>query len=963
MKCKNIMRDKLKIINKMNQILGKDDRILELCEDEQKFLTSLSLYILNLIRVLWEQPKLVAEIIEQIDINELKEHLGSFFALNLYENLFSSDCIEDNLLYVLTLLMQSEIKNLNDINQKDKFLIDTHCGVMFEEIYKKVEVQMYLNMITKNAIENLEKKYSNNKIEFNLNKIVDELNSKSSNQINDDANRRDEFNQKYIPNLDESSLTKMLSENKNSNIMIEYLKSKLSLFAKGEKQKYSNKNFLSFCYGYKNSDKLINLYMNKFFIAIDFIEQIFQDISNNMHSIPVSLKKICKIISELITQKFPNINSVDKNVFISKFFFDKLLIPFLLDNNIFSYLNENTLYNLKLISSILKKFINGELFISENSEFSFTPFNWYIIYNIEKIDKLFQRLTKIELSSYLENLINNKLPPDFEYEYFNENPDKNVVMQSTLYNIEQIRNLVITIDNNKELFFKDNKNKLLKKIIERLMQDKHIIIMENILNKEKEDYKRYQEKKMNKKDKKKQEEFSNDIPKINYFIFNKLIANKKYENILNIQFNNNFLICGEKESIEKIEAIQLKNKLYYLLNNYKILEKSDFDEDALNNINKILNTIYSSLTNFGYDTFIKLSAKYSLEKYYEKYFCELENDINESIKGKNLEILSNIFGESKNQNISEIKTKKYLEIIEDFDNNKKARKIIKEFIFPVDLKFKYENSKDDIFNIKESSFKEKDKDKEDKINKYEKANKVKLCLNIDDFIKNFPDFMKYQESKNNNIFNIQAFLRTPEQINNYIEIIKKKLKAHNIMNYEVISNIIYDYILEKIFDKCCPNQPYEEDKYLLKKCILLKWIQPYHLIIEKQKIFLGQQEDDFSYYFKLFSEEKSLRKKGMILNRILDSIEYINGFYKFKPDDNIDDMLPLITYFIIKAQPTILNSHLRIMQLYFRDKHFKEGTRLSVLQNACDFIIKMNHNDLLHITLEEFESKCKESSK
>ena len=49
-----------------------------------------------------------------------------------------------------------------------------------------------------------------------------------------------------------------------------------------------------------------------------------------------------------------------------------------------------------------------------------------------------------------------------------------------------------------------------------------------------------------------------------------------------------------------------------------------------------------------------------------------------------------------------------------------------------------------------------------------------------DFIKNFPDFMKYQESKNNNIFNIQAFLRTPEQINNYIEIIKKKLKAHTI---------------------------------------------------------------------------------------------------------------------------------------------------------------------------------------
>ena len=43
MKCKNIMKDKLKINDKLNQIFGKDDRILELCEDEQKFLTSLNL--------------------------------------------------------------------------------------------------------------------------------------------------------------------------------------------------------------------------------------------------------------------------------------------------------------------------------------------------------------------------------------------------------------------------------------------------------------------------------------------------------------------------------------------------------------------------------------------------------------------------------------------------------------------------------------------------------------------------------------------------------------------------------------------------------------------------------------------------------------------------------------------------------------------------------------------------------
>ena len=90
-------------------------------------------------------------------------------------------------------------------------------------------------------------------------------------------------------------------------------------------------------------------------------------------------------------------------------------------------------------------------------------------------------------------------------------------------------------------------------------------------------------------------------------------------------------------------------------------------------------------------------------------------------------------------------------------------KIIKEYYIPIDLKFQYKNDKNDIFSIKEFSFKEKEKDKEDKIIKYEKSNKIRLCLNIEDFIKNFPDFIKYQESSDNNIIDIQEKLRIPEK--------------------------------------------------------------------------------------------------------------------------------------------------------------------------------------------------------
>ena len=217
------------MINKMNQVLGKDDKILELCENERDLNRDSNAYISYLLNELWKKPKLVASIIENTDINVIKDHLAPFFVHNFYENILSYDCIEDNLLYVLTLLMQSEIQNLNDINQKNKFLIDTPCGIMLEKIYEKVEIQMYLNKITKNAIENLEKNYSNYKIDYNLKKIAIEFDWETSIEINNDKNRIEDFHQKYIPNLDESALEKLIEENKSNKNMFDFLNSKLSM--------------------------------------------------------------------------------------------------------------------------------------------------------------------------------------------------------------------------------------------------------------------------------------------------------------------------------------------------------------------------------------------------------------------------------------------------------------------------------------------------------------------------------------------------------------------------------------------------------------------------------------------------------------------------------------------------------------------------------------------------------------
>ena len=72
---------------KINQRLGKENRILELCDKEGEILHDLNTYIPNLLNYLWEQPKIVVSVIEHAKIDDLKEHLAPFFANNFYENI------------------------------------------------------------------------------------------------------------------------------------------------------------------------------------------------------------------------------------------------------------------------------------------------------------------------------------------------------------------------------------------------------------------------------------------------------------------------------------------------------------------------------------------------------------------------------------------------------------------------------------------------------------------------------------------------------------------------------------------------------------------------------------------------------------------------------------------------------------------------------------------------------------
>ena len=1020
-KCKEIYIEKLKVMTKLNQRLEKDTRIMELCQNEGEILRDLNTYIPNLMNRLWEQPKIVVSVIKHAQINDLKNHLAPFFVNNFYENILSSYYIEDNLMYVLSLLIKSEIDSLTNINQNSKFLEETPCGIMLGELRRKSDIQAYFKNIIQHSIEDLEANNSTNKIDFDADKMVnfyEKLGSKkdkkdneiyckypSSDQnsdsisLEDGINRdkkkaqkeQEQFNQKYIPNLDKRQLIKIIDENKDDKEKHDYLYPKLSTCG-NEENIFTNERLLTFLNKYKHPERLLFIYQNHFMIVINFLDSIIKNIIENFHLVPYSIKCLCKIISELITTKFPSISSPERCIFIAKFFFGKLLIPILLNPGVEAFVNnfisQNSLYNLGVIAKILKKYVSGNFYTNSDVEFNFTPFNWYFITNIKDIFTIFKEITKVRFPTFIANFVNNKLPADYEYNYFNENPDEVVNLRSILYNMDQLSTLVETMNMHFKEIFSD-KNGKIQKAIEKLKLQNNQELIKNIINSEKviketKSMKEKDKKKGKQKDKGKAEIVEEVEVKQHYFLITNLDSNESYTKLLKIEPRTIFNLKEMKEikndeEMVKNNIIRVKNFFFSLLYNYHKLVKTDFDEGTTENTEKILTelNIFMKSSNFVMDGSIP-SEWYvkSLLEYLQKLpedltkndcenlYKEMENDINKSIKALDFEALSVIMGKLKFANRSLMYYQQSLTLLEDIKYNEQIRKIMTQIVIPVDIRFDYDSNENGYFSIDETKLKEKDLFNDDKRAKYEKSNKLKLCLTIENFPKKFPNLVKYQEMQDADIFEIQQRLHFPEQIQKYIDLIRKYLRNYNVQNIEQMMDKIYDYLMGKIYDKIYPIEPSEEDNKIFQKSVLLSWTKPKHFLKSKKEFVFGSFEKDSFELFKLLDVEKSPRKKLINLDGIFNSITFLLRFNGKGQDVGVDDQMPILNYAFIKAQALRMHSNVRFMELYIGEsKSKREGAQLTQFKGICEFIPKIKNTDLDGVSHEEFIKKCNEATK
>ena len=1025
--CKTIYKGKLEVMNIISERMGKDYRKFELVEDQGELLRDLNTYFPKLMNYLWEQPKVVSSIIQNCEPTDLKQYIAPLFANNFYENILSQKYIEDNLMYVLTLLLENEINGLNNINQNTDFLNQTPCGYLLEELKRKNDIQAFFKSIIVNAVETLEVNYSSSDINFKISKMTEEYKKKHV-KVNNIMKKMDEnylkyqnensatsesisaydwsnnyrikklqteqeiFNQKYIPFLNKESLQKLIDENKNNKNLYEFLYSKLN-DCSINKDFYSNKKFMDNLYKNEYAHTLLFQYQFYFTIVINFIDTIIEKILNNFHLLPYSVKCLCKIISMLIVKKFPSISETEKNTFIAKFFFGKLLIPILKNPGIESFINNfiisrNTIKNLAAICDIINRLSSGQFYNSDESESDYTPFNWYFIEKMDQLFNIYKHITKVKLPTFIEKLVNKQLPSDYEYDYFKENPDEVINHRSICFNIEQVNALLNVMNKYKDKIFVNPKSNGLKKTVEKLVSANNQQLINNILSMEKRE-KKTQMSIHTKKDKKREKDDKDseaEKTKLHYFLITSLLTNDYYKKLFDIEQQTRSFSLPELKQIlneeddMKNNIIKVKNFFCSLLYNYNKFVKTDFDEGSTENTEKILNelNIFMKSSNFVIDGsipsewYVKSLLEY-LQKIpekltnndCEKLYNEIENDINKSIKELDFEALSVIFGKLQFVKRGTIYYEDSKKLLNDIKVNEETNLIIENDLIITDIKFSLdEEGEEDIFEISPSSFKVKDRGNIEKMKDYERSKKVKICFTIEDFTKKFPDLVKYQELQDADIFEIQKDFNFSTKINAYLNQIKICLEKKGIIGLDLINEKIYDYIMSKIYDKIYPNEPFGLDNKIFQQSIRLSWTEAKHFIKRKKKLVFGSFLSDVIEKFKLIDSEKSPRKKIMNMNEIFNAIGFLLKFNGAGLDAGVDDQLPILNYAFVKAQPLRMFSNAKYMELYIGEKKNKiEGSQLTQLLSICNFISTIKASNLIDVNDTEFFEKCNEATK
>ena len=805
--CREIFEQKLKVINVIKS--GENPNITinyELVENNKEYMKELYLYIPKLLNILWDNPSLMAKLLLNSNDVDIKQYLAPLICDNFYENILSPNYLEDKLALIIYILLEKEVNDLKDINDSNKFLNNTPCSYLLNQLIEKKDIKEFFRIVLEDNIENFEVSSSDSKLILEpsiIEKIIiekqklkkkmslkknekekkekeEEISEETKKQISEESRKMNEiFFTKYSIDTSAKSL-----RNEENNIMKldkklieDYLKLQLIENENDDNNIYSNNEFFKLMNtNSENADEILKEYVSNFLKLINFLDSIFDTIVENLDLLPFSIKCICKMISILLERKFPNINEIEKYKFISKFIFNNLLIPVLINPTHGALINNyiisnNTMYNMNVAIKIIERFTSFVLYETKKDSI-FSPFNNYFIENVHKLIKINETLINTKMPIFIEKIIEGKIQTNSKYDYFKENSNEILCCRSIFLSMNHVKVImkgVIHLLQDENSFFQ----KLVSKIIDSKENMQYLIELsdqnEKIIKKTIKNEKGRGKIHINEKN-------------VKYFLFNDLIFNEKYQKLLNNSDINTYFKLEEKKISDKINALELaenlviktKNLISSSLSNYRILEETNFgiiNTESTFDILKRLKYFMKS-TNYVVDEGIpsewyiglllenlkKLPEEYKKNDF-EKLYNELEQDIKKEIESHNFEQLSTIvakmrFSKRRKDFYSHVK-----DVLIDINLNKKINNIIENDEINVKIYFKYSDGKKKL-NIYKEDLSERQLEFLNSF-VFQDDKDVKTCRTIKSFTNIFPDLNKLTNNilETKNVFEIQNYLK------------------------------------------------------------------------------------------------------------------------------------------------------------------------------------------------------------
>ncbi len=654
-----------------------------------------------------------------------KQELNVFLSILLNPIIASIEneddgCLDMSLFSIQNYLKKEKIKDKN----KDKGKTFPKSKGMEngkEEIV--TEESMFKNIpktgikFKKNIEIEAEKAEENRRENYN----VDTMETPNENVLNIKKNYSDndeikiEFNKEYEEELNQEKLTKKFKESKDNKNLKDFYEYQLEQI-NNDPNIFSNNGLLEVlneqCFQ-NDKNQIMTKYKKNFLFIQKKVDTIIQALIDKITSIPYTVRCISKIISLLISRKFPSLSKYLQNAFIGKFIFNKFIFPVLslenknvVENIIFSL---DTKKCLNVIISVLST-ANKCILYNCNTDTEKTIFNYYLMDIIPILNKFYEKLIDIELPKTLNDLIsktrdrmeennetklfsfrrkqqNNTPTPQIHkkcsntplYDYFSENSDEILNLKcicASVYDLLFIINLIY----NDIYSFKDlPRFDFFKKTVEVIRNNEHKI--GSILDEENEKTHIRKFTVMFK------EEYNSQIEKLFNHKKKKLNENNTKESDL--------MPIKIKDCIEKIlTGLNLLN-----IKDYSYLNMATSNKKFLDAIQYTLKDLFEFSENENdiplnwYGQFIinnleNLDNKYlenDFEKLYEELYNEETNTLNElksysSISitryGMNLRCAENII-EKTNRNFKRIKKAKKLQKIETFIEKDKTEICIK----------------------------------------------------------------------------------------------------------------------------------------------------------------------------------------------------------------------------------------------------------------------------------------------